>query len=296
MAVTVPAAWGDHAGAALAVTAPHACGRTPHTRPRIRHVIVIVMENHSRSSVIGPAPFATALAHRCGQATNYWAITHPSLPNYLAMTSGSTHGVRSDCSPTECPIRGHNLFSQLGRHHRKWRAYDESMGEPCQLGTSGLYAPKHNPAVYYTRLRGRRCARHVVSLGSPDSGKLVRALNRRGRTPAYMFVTPNLCNDMHSCPLAIGDQWLSRWVPAIVRSRAYRRGHTVLFVTFDESHGGGGNRVATIVVSPYTRVGTVARKHFTHYSLLRTTEHLLGLRRYLGRAAVAPGMSRAFHL
>lgn len=294
--VTVPAARADRVAATSTVNAPHACGRTVHRRPRIRHVIVIVMENHSRTSVIGPAPFLTALAHRCGQATNYRAITHPSLPNYLAMTSGSTHGLHSDCDPTECPIRGHNIFSQLSRHHRKWRAYNESMGEPCQLGRAGLYAPKHNPAVYYTRLRGRRCARHVVSLGSPDSGKLAHALNGRRRTPAYMLVTPNLCNDMHSCPLAVGDRWLSRWVPMMVHSGAYRRGHTVIFVTFDEGHGGGGNTVATIVVSPYTRVGTVARKHFTHYSLLRTTEHLLGLRRYLGRAAIATGLSKAFHL
>jgi hypothetical protein len=84
-------------------------------------------------------------------------------------------------------------------------------------------------------------------------------------------------------------------VPTIVHSRAYGRGHTALFVTFDEGHGGGGNTVATVVVSPYTRVGTVAHKHFTHYSLLRTTEHLLGLG-YLGRAATARGLSKAFHL
>jgi hypothetical protein len=210
------------------------------------------------------------------------------------MTSGATHGVHSDCDPTECPIRGHNIFSQLSRHHRKWRAYDESMVEPCQLGRSGLYAPKHNPAVYYTRVRSRRCARHVVSLGSLDTGRLTHALNHR-HAPAYMFVTPNLCNDMHSCPTAVGDGWLSHWVPMIVHSHAYRHGHTALFVTFDEGHR-GANNVTTVVVSPYTHAGTVARKHFTHYSLLRTTEHLLGLRRYLGHAASANGLSKAFHL
>jgi phosphatidylinositol-3-phosphatase len=283
------------AEAAPAVKASGACGRTAHQRPRIRHVVVIVMENHSRSSIIGHAPFLTALAHRCGQATDYSAVAHPSLPNYLAMTSGSTHGVHSDCDPTECPIRGPSVFSQLSRHHRKWRAYDESMAEPCQLGRSGLYAPKHNPALYYTRLRGRPCTHHVVSLGSLDGGKLAHALNRR-HSPAYMFVTPNLCNDMHSCPTAVGDGWLSHWVPMIVHSDAYRRGHTALFITFDEGKGASGNTVATIVVSPYTHPGTVARKHFTHYSLLRTTEHLLGIHRHLGRAASAHGLSTAFHL
>jgi hypothetical protein len=111
-----------------------------------------------------------------------------------------------------------------------------------------------------------------------------------------MFVTPNLCNDMHNCPVAVGDRWMSQWVPMIVHSRAYRNGHTAIFFTFDEGAGGGGNTVATIVVSPYTHAGTVARRHFTHYSLLRTTEHLLRLRRYLGGAAAARGLSKAFHL
>src|SRR5437762_2237061 len=98
-AATPPAGLADPVAPAPAVKAPAACGRTPHKRPRIRHVIVIVMENKSRSSIIGHAPFITALAHRCGQARNYWAITHPSLPNYLAMTSGSTHGLQDNCEP-----------------------------------------------------------------------------------------------------------------------------------------------------------------------------------------------------
>ena len=294
-AATAPSGLADRAAPVPHAKAPRACGRTPHRHPRIRHVILIVMENKSRSAIIGRAPFITALAHRCGQASNYFAITHPSLPNYLAMTSGSTHGITDDCEPRQCPIRSHSIFGQLSRHHKKWRAYNESMIEPCQVAGTGLYAPRHNPAVYYTRLRGRICNRHVVPLGGLESGRLTRALNRP-HAPKYMFVTPNLCNDMHDCSVATGDRWLSQWIPMMVRSRAYRRGHTAIFLTWDEGAHSGGNKVATVVVSPYTHVGTVAVHRFTHYSLLRTTEHLLGIRRYLGKAASARGLSKAFHL
>jgi hypothetical protein len=89
------------------------------------------------------------LAHRCGLAKNYHAISHPSLPNYLAMTSGSTHEIHSDCTPSECPQRGRSIFSQVTNHRLRRRSYAESMPVTCDAGSSGLYAAKHVPAVYY---------------------------------------------------------------------------------------------------------------------------------------------------
>jgi phosphatidylinositol-3-phosphatase len=91
--------------------APHACGRTPHRRPDIRHVIVIVLENHPFPKIIGHAGFITSLAHRCGLAANYHHNARVSLPNYLAMTSGSTHGLHRNCMPKQCPIRGPSIFA-----------------------------------------------------------------------------------------------------------------------------------------------------------------------------------------
>jgi len=275
-----------------AVTAPSACGQAAHARPVIRHVIIIVMENHSFSQVIGKAPFMTALAKRCGLATNYHAITHPSLPNYLAMTSGSTHGIRSDCEPLQCPIRGPNLFTQAARHGLRWRSYAESMPSPCYRGSRGLYAARHVPAVYYTRIHA--CGRHVRSLGRLRSGRLHFALHS-GHAPALMFVTPNLCNDAHDCPLARGDAWLARWIPMIVASPTYRHGHTAVLVVFDEG-GGGGNVVPLIVVSRYTPVNAVRHRLMLHFTELRTTEKMLGIRRYLGKARSARGLPKAFHL
>ena len=274
--------------------APHACGRTPHRRPRIRHVIVIALENHSFPEIIGHAPFITSLAHRCGLAANYHHNATASLPNYLAMTSGSTHGLRRNCMPRQCPMRGASIFTQLGRHGKKWRVYQESMPGRCARSSSGLYAARHNPAVYYRRIGDRQCQKHVVPLGSRATGRLRRALDGRG-TPAYMFVTPNLCHDMHSCPVAVGDLWVSAWMRTIVRSRAYRAGHTAVFLTFDEGSTRNG-RIPTVVVSPYTPAGKVSHRRYSHFSLLRTTERVLGIRRCLGKACSARGLSKAFRL
>jgi phospholipase C len=274
---------------------------------RWRHVIWIWMENHSYASVLGSAaPFTSALARACGLATGYHNVTHPSLPNYLAATSGSTQGVTDDCSPADCSRASDSIFQQVSRSGRSWAAYDESMPSNCALGSDGLYAARHNPAVYYTAIR-RECARSDVPLGTPAAGPLAAAL-RANRLPAFAFVTPNLCDDTHDCSVATGDAWLARWLPAIVGSRAYRAGGTAVVVTWDEGEGGSTNdcarntsdpgcHVAAIVVSPSTRPGTRARGLFDHYSLLRLTEGMLGLP-YLGHAgdAALGGMRRAFHL
>jgi phosphatidylinositol-3-phosphatase len=276
-----------------AATAPAACGQSIHKTPVIRHVIVIVMENHSYSEVMGHAPFVTAMAKRCGLASDYHAITHPSLPNYLALTSGSIHGIHSDCQPQSCSIGGPNVFSQLSRHGLRWRSYAESMPSSCDRGSNGLYAARHVPAVYYVRVRAH-CRRHVRSLGKLTTGRLHLALHS-GHAPAFMFVTPNLCDDMHDCSLATGDRWLARWIPMIVASRTYRHGHTAILLTWDEG-GGNRNQVPLIAISRYTRPNTVSHRPMTHFSLLRATERMLGIRRYLGKANGARGLPKAFHL
>ncbi len=209
------------------------------------------------------------------------------------MTSGATHGVRSDCSPAECSVRGPNIFSQVSRHGMRWRSYAESMPRPCYRGSRGLYAARHVPAVYYRRIR--ECRRHVLSLGRLETGRLHYALHH-GHAPSYMFVTPNLCNDMHDCSIARGDAWLSRWIPMMVASPSYRAGHTAILLTFDEGGGGGKNIVPLVVVSPYTPAHAVRHRLLTHYSLLRATEKMLGIRRYLGKARSARGLPKAFHL
>jgi phospholipase C len=264
--------------------AGHPCtGAAPP--PRYEHVITIVMENRGFSQVEGHSPFLNALAQRCGLAAAYTAVTHPSLPNYLAMVSGSTQGLDgSDCSPGPgCQSSGESIFSQTA-----WRAYAESMPGPCVEKNAGDYAPRHNPAVYFTRVADA-CTTSDVPIA-----QLVPDL-RDGDLAPYTFVTPNLCSDEHDCHISDGDRWLGRWLPRIVRSPAYRAGTTALFITYDEDDRHEGNRVYTVVVAPSVLAGTVARDAFTHYSLLRTQEELLGLP-LLGAARSAASMRAAFHL
>jgi phosphatidylinositol-3-phosphatase len=247
------------------------------------------MENKEYSDVIGSsnAPYINSLAHKCGLATNFSAEAHPSLPNYVAMTSGSTQGITDDEDPSAHELKAPSLFSQLGSH---WHALQESMPSPCYRSNASLYVVHHNPAAYYASVRPH-CATSDVRLGrAPDV------------SARFTFITPNLCNDMHSCPagedtsseVRRGDRWLAAWMPRILRSREYRSRTTVVFVTWDEGVG-GSQRVPTLVISPTTQPGTRSSTSYSHYSLLRSTEQLLDLP-LLGRAASARSTLRDFSL
>jgi hypothetical protein len=250
------------------------------------------MENHSTSDVIGngDAPYTTAVAAQCGTAARYASVGSPSLPNYLGATSGGTQGVSDDAPPADHPLTVDNLFRQVRAAGRTERSYSESMSSNCQLDSSGDYAVKHNPAPYYVGDQDRAaCRRDNVPLGTPDGGALRQDLDA-DTLPAFAFVTPNLCDDTHDCPVRTGDDWLRRWLPAVLASPAYRQGHTAVFLVWDEP-----TPMPFVVVSPSTPPGTVASTPADHYALLRTTEELLGLP-LLGRAAGAASLRAAYRL
>jgi hypothetical protein len=269
--------------------------------PRYTHVIWVMMENHRYGAIIGSAqaPYINGLVRKCGLATNYHNVTHPSLPNYIAATSGLAllrlTPFFADCDPAPgCDTAARSIFGQL----RSWKAYEESMPARCDHSNSGEYAVRHNPAVYYTNLAG--CTARDVPYGALGDDLA------NGNLPAYSLITPNLIDDMHDGTVAQGDHWLSVNLPTILGSVEYRSGSVVVFVTWDEGEGGSssacatnladiGCHVATIVISPRTAAGTRSSTLFNHYSLLRSTEQLLGVPA-LGRAAGAPSMLRAFGL
>jgi hypothetical protein len=270
------ASLGAVAPATVAAPSPKVapCGfLRPHRPPAIyRHVITIVLENHSFGQIDGRSQYLNRLAGACGLADNYSAITHPSLPNYIAITSGDTNGITDDC--TGCSVSASSIFGQVGP--RAWRAYVESMpAAGFTGGQAGNYAKKHNPASYYTNLTAAYAV-NAVPLGTPTAGALVSDL-RANRLPRYSLITPDLCSDEHNCAISAGDAWLARWVPQILASHAYRAEGTALFIVYDEGSG-KDNRVYTVVASPFTRKGTISHVAFTHYSLLKTQESLLGLR------------------
>ncbi|MEO7125016.1 MAG: alkaline phosphatase family protein [Nakamurella sp.] len=281
------------ATATATATVANPCG-IGQALPGYRHVVWIWMENQSFEEVIGStdAPFENAVAHACGLAGDYHGIGHPSLPSYLAATSGSTFGVTNDDDPSKNVVNAASLFSQIDDAGLSWRSYEEAMPTPCATTSSGLYHPKHNPAAYYLPLQAS-CQRNDLPLDPafPDD------INA-GTLPAFAFVTPNMCNDTHNanCPITTGDAWLNTWVTRLVNGPNYRNGDTVIVITWDESHhGDSDNHIPTIVIAPSVSRGTVVPIRLDHYSLLRMTEDLLGLPP-LGYAATAPGMSTAFGL
>ena len=264
------------------------CGRGG-SPTQYKKVIWIWMENRSYSQVLGPtgqAPHLASYGRRCGIATAYYAITHPSLPNYLAAVSGSTGGVTSDCSPGTCPQWRPTIFRQLSQRGRQWRSLAESMSTACDRASYGRYAARHNPAVYFPAIRDR-CLHWDLPMGGA-TGRFATMLKQQTLRP-FTFITPNLCDDGHDCSTATADSWLGTWLDRIVASPTYAAGHTAVFVTWDEGLDGSTNRVATVVVAPSVTPGTQSSTRYTHYSLLRTTEELLGLP-LLGAAANAHSM------
>ncbi len=244
------------------------------TSASIDHIVVIVMENHSSSAIVGSskAPYLNSLIARYGLATRYTAVAHPSEPNYLALFSGSTQGVRDDGVHT---LSGRSLADQLEAVGRTWRVVAENVPTSCYRGATayggadglGWYARKHNPAISFSNIsrNASRCA-NIVNMKHFS----LTAAN-------FQLVVPNMCHDMHDCSVATGDAFLKRFLAPVVANPAFA--HTLVFITWDEGTDstGGGGRVATIAVGPTVRPGVKSTVAHTHYSLLRTVENIWGL-------------------
>jgi phospholipase C len=259
------------------------------------HFVVIVLENREFGEVIGGSsmPYLSRLAGQGVLATDYHAITHPSLPNYIALLAGDPLGIESDC--TECQAHGVTLPDQLERARVGWRAYMEDMPQPCYAGASaGGYAKKHDPFMYFSQIAGNpaRCSR--VTPLSRLTGEL-----RRGRLPAFAWITPNLCDDGHDCANATTDRFLAHLVPYLLQGLGP---HGVLAVVWDEgtSNSGccnlaAGGRVPLILAGPQVRAGYHLSTPADHYSLLRLIEDSFGLPRLRGAACpCTPSLNAAF--
>jgi hypothetical protein len=261
---------------------PSPTARMPGEPPA--HVAVIVMENHEYGDIIGSrsAPYMNSLARRYALATRMYAVTHPSLPNYLALTGGATFGIDSDC--TDCTVGATSLVDQLESKGIDWHAYMQDLPRPCFAGASaGDYAKKHDPFAYYTRVieNRARCA-NIVPLDR------LAADERDGTIPRFVWITPNLCDDMHDCSVSTGDRFLSRLVPPLLRALGH---HGLLFLTWDEGSSdagccrlASGGHIVTIVAGAGARPHARLAVPTDHYSVLQTIEDLLGLRRMRGAA------------
>jgi hypothetical protein len=262
-------------------TAPIAARQTSHAT--LGHVFVVVLENHEYGQIIGnpEAPYLNGLAARYTLAENYYAIGNPSLPNYLALISGTTLGVQSDCE--QCFFDAPNLADQVEASGRAWRSYDEDLPSACFLGVSHAgYSVHHNPFLYFHSIRDdpQRCQR-VVPFEQLDTDLAA------GTVPDLVWITPNLKHTMHDGSVADGDAWLAGFVPRVLESAYWQQGGALVIV-WDEAtpspdpgccgHPVGGH-VPLIVITPTGAPGYRTSTLLSHYSLLGGIEQAWGLSR-----------------
>jgi hypothetical protein len=243
-------------------------------------VMVIVEENHAYGQIVGSpaAPYLNQLAATYGTARHYdagYPARCPSLAAYILMTSGTTAGICDDKDPKKHPLAGTNLFHQITAAGRQWRDYAETTPGNCALSGHGRYLVRHVPATYYLDERAN-CRRWTVPL-SPA----LRDDAAAGHLPAFSFVSPNACHDMHGSPgcptnlIGAGDRWLQTWLPQILAGPDYRAGRLTIILTWDEGTS-TSNHIPTIVVAPTIRHLNISQP-VSHCSTLRFTEQQLHL-------------------
>jgi hypothetical protein len=268
---------------------------TPPGTPRkasLDHIAVIVMENHDYGQVIGSssASYTNSLAHTYATAANYFAVDHPSLPNYLALAGGSTFGITDDCTDCHVPSAP-SLANQLDGAGISWTDYQEGMPSACYTGADyppGQYAKKHNPFIYFDAVATNPALCSRIVPATSLAGDIAA-----GHLPAFTWITPNLCNDTHDCSVQTGDAYLAGLVPGLLQALGP---HGALFIVWDESAGsdnsgccGGkaaGGHVPAIVAGQGARKGASSSVAYDHYSVLRTIEDNWGLAE-LGNASCA---------
>ena len=287
---------------------------TPRTAPAmLKHVIVILFENEDASSVNeNSAPYMTSIAKDCGYANNFvdncFTTNQPSLPHYLALTSGSNCNTGlgnsgSGCISNDNDATPSNRLSttSIFKEVSSWKSYQENMPSACDKSSSGLYACKHNPAAYYSGISSSSCSADDVPIAavtcdanmtntpcSNPSNAFVDDI-ANDNLPAYAFVTPNLENDMHNGSVTKGDNWLHTYLPLILNSKSYLNGEVVVMALWDEqSTSSFGGATPNIFISPYITKGTVSQTKMNLFAVLRAAEDALGVTTHAGCASGTP--------
>ncbi len=264
---------------------------TPNSAiPNFDHIAIIIFENKEFDSVIGSpdAPFINQLAKENVLLTEHYAITHPSLPNYVALIGGDTYGYTETC--INCPVTATNLADLIENRGLTWRSYQESMPRHCALKDPyDDYVAKHNPFLYYASILNdeERCSEHVV-----DWEDFLEDVDERN-LPNFSFISPNICSSGHDCPLSTADIWLGELLPSLQESFEKESANYLIIITWDEGETdksccglpqNAGGRVATILISPQAKNGFEDSTPYSTYSLLRTISEAWGLP-LLGHAA-----------
>jgi Phosphoesterase family len=265
----------------------------------IRHVVTILLENEEASSVYTAGPYESFLAQHYTYTAEDYGVSHPSEPNYLALTGGSIFGRNGTDAYTVLP--NVSIADLLELRGESWGEFAQSMPTPCGVTDVYPYAVKHNPFVFYQDIvsNATRCNAHVTDFAAWTADVAANDI------PNYAFITPNLLNDGHDTGVSYADAWLEGWLsPLLTKPFA---SSTLFIVTYDEGATNegytvgnttvAGGNVFTVFVSPYTLNGGFYAAPVSHYNVLTTTEWLLGVGSLGTNDSVItfPPMVTAFH-
>lgn len=268
--------------------------------PQSGHVVVVMEENHSYSSVIGSAamPYLNSLATQNALATQYFADTHPSIGNYFMMTTGQ---IITNDDAFMTTVSSDNLVRHLLSAGKTWKSYAEGLPSVGYTGgDTGNYVRHHNPFSYFSDVVNSSVQKMNLVPFSQFSADL-----NNGQLPNFSYVIPNLQDDAHNCPagmasctdgqkLSAADNWLKSNIGPLLNNPTFQQ-DGLLVIVFDEgfdtdtAHGGG--QVAMVMVGPKVKKGFKSTALYQHQNLLRTVMDAMGVNSYPGAAASAVDMA-----
>ena len=245
--------------------------------------MVVMEENKGYAATLGTCsadPYYCSLASTYATYTGWHGVSHPSQPNYFAFTTGSTQGCTSDtCGAFAAP----SLGSQLNAAGVSWTAYMESMPSACDTSNAGGYVVKHDPFVSSSAITN--CAAHVLPY--PGASSIASALN--ASNPSFVWITPNLTNDMHDGTVQQGDAWLKANLAPVLASSWFTNFNATVIVTMDEGDSGTTNQIPTVVISSTAKGQGAVTTSGNHYGTLRAIERAYGLALLGGAASAVNG-------
>jgi acid phosphatase len=271
--------------------------------PSLGHVVLLVEENQSYSSVIGNSawPYLNSLASSNGVATQYYGNTHPSIGNYFMMTTGQILTNDDTQTPASFPVSVDNIIRHLLTAGKTWKAYAESLPSAGYTGgnvvgsDNNMYYVRHNPFPYLTDVQNSSTQKMNLVPFTQLATDLAN-----NQLPQFSYIVPDGGHDAHDGTPAQADAWLQQNLPALLASPPFQPGGDgVLFITFDESFTSdtayGGGQIATVVIGPNVKSGYQSTTLYQHQSLLRTMMEALGITSgFPGAAASAPDMADFF--
>jgi phosphatidylinositol-3-phosphatase len=276
---------------------PAASARAPLSSGTITKLLVIVEENQNAAAITSTsAPYIASLSAKYAHASNYKSVGFPSLPNYLAITGGSTFGITQDGPPSRYAVNAPSVFGQALKAGRTAKVYSESATSTCDTQGTASYAVRHNPWLYF-RPEAAECRRYDLGFPGVNSGALATDA-RNGTLPNVGFIDPNLTDNGHTpggkAGLANANRWLSKVIPMIQSGLDWKARHLAIVITWDSGAAKSTPAVDLIVVAPTVSHLTVTTA-LNHYSLSRLMSDFGGSAP-LGQAKSATDMRSEFHL